>query len=495
MKKRAEVLSFFLRKNGCMVDELTVYEKFIRHSMPHSLRCISDILDSLSVAHHITQGIHPPADTNKRVALFFPENEQPLWIPSRTGKTSPPHSRDNVFFSIELEDVAERKWLGETLIRHLAWQIGEKGLMRIVALGMLFCLLYLFFLHHYSFREMGICTVLFLGWWLSGIIVNKSWSNLESTKGICHVSGQDICTAISKSKAAYLFGLFPLGEISLTFYCTLLLSILLCPSNDAIWALIAYASLLSFPFIVYSAKWQIKIRKLCPICAGIIILLICQALFSLPYLKVDESVSSIIPLTISLGIIAFHMAVLFILIGNKLRRYTSNAPLREKHENLLFRNDIFQYLLNKSPKKIGDDKFVFQTVNNGVKEFAHRLTLVLNPTCHHCHKLISALHECEDSFRIDIIWVSPSRQSLIQSTWLLDIFIKTKHNALQTTVEAWQQGILPPKDWVPDPQTTSIIRQHNGFATRLNIRHTPSVFIDGKELPDIYNIQDIPFLF
>lgn len=97
MKKRAEVLSFFLRMNGCMVDELTVYEKFIRHSMPHSLRCISDILDSLSIAHHITQGIHPPADTNKRVALFFPENEQPLWIPSRTGKTSPPHSRDTVY--------------------------------------------------------------------------------------------------------------------------------------------------------------------------------------------------------------------------------------------------------------------------------------------------------------------------------------------------------------------------------------------------------------
>jgi len=42
---------------------------------------------------------------------------------------------------------------------------------------------------------------------------------------------------------------------------------------------------------------------------------------------------------------------------------------------------------------------------------------------------------------------------------------------------------------------TSITRQQNGFATRFNIKHTPTVFIDGKELPDIYDIQDIPFLF
>ena len=54
MEKRIELLTTFMMMNGWATDEISIQQLFIRHALPHSLRCISDVLDAYGIRHQIT---------------------------------------------------------------------------------------------------------------------------------------------------------------------------------------------------------------------------------------------------------------------------------------------------------------------------------------------------------------------------------------------------------------------------------------------------------
>ncbi|MDO4827129.1 MAG: vitamin K epoxide reductase family protein [Bacteroidia bacterium] len=480
--------------NGWMADEIAVQQQFILHPMPNSLRCVSDVLDYFGIEHRISRANSiSPDEITKETALFIPQLSQPLIL----GENVEGHySREDYADIYEIRittGTAKRRNIG-SFIRHLIWKLDEWVIVGLIITTLFLALLSVAWMNRLSTFDALFALTLFTGWLFSGLAVYKSAFNKSASKGLCYLSGQDSCSKLLGSNGAKLFGLIPLGTLALIYYCILLTTFVLMPTNIGTRVVIGCASILALPMIVYSIYLQLKLRRFCPICTGIDISLSVQILFSLRIVTTLPDYSTILNAVFftSLSFAACLFAA--ILMDRRKKWLMENNTLRIKHENLLYRTDIFPFLIGKQPLLIKDSDIDFITLSNKASEYEHTLVVVLNPLCFHCRQIVKSIQSLED-FRINIILASPTEEAIILSSWLIKLYTEKKDDAFTKTIEGWWDGEEPPEDWAPGKEISSIAYRHNAFVIDHGINKTPFVLYDGKELPDIYDYNDLNYLY
>ena len=492
MEKRIELLTTFMMMNGWATDEISIQQLFIRHALPHSLRCISDVLDAYGIRHQITHRKgRLPINATRNVALFVPAYSQPFLLFNQLKiKTESPLDEQDIYEIKISEGPGHRRPL-ESIIRHAVWKYSHGRIAGLIlacmSLGALFSILY----NRLPANYLTLGLVLLIGWGLSGLTVKKEFIQKEASKGLCHISGKDTCLELIRSKEAKLFGVMPLGILSFTYYSFLLFAFLMRPDN-AMCVVIGYAALLTLPMIAYSVFWQTKYRKICPICIGIDLSLFFQLLLTLRFIRTSALLSEILVVALPLSLFFFASLQAFILQERHKVQSLFKDALRSKHENLLSRPEIFQFLIEQEPLLVNGD-LDFTIKNKKEKAYEHHLIFVLNPHCEHCRKLIPAF-EYLNNCRIDIIWASPTKESFILSSWLIKRYQETEKDAFQITIKHWREGEKPQTGWIPEKQAAHLATLHHSFVLEHGVLGTPYVLIDGKELPDIYDYNDLLYL-
>jgi protein-disulfide isomerase len=142
----------------------------------------------------------------------------------------------------------------------------------------------------------------------------------------------------------------------------------------------------------------------------------------------------------------------------------------------------------------------------GNREAKNIITIVSNPYCEPCsqtHKTLDQWLSIRDDIRLQIIF-SAFNQEKDAVTTVASHFISLKSKnddqSLKRALNDWfEQKHKNYERWAEeypvneDIPTFEILEKHKEWCEMTNVKMTPTIFINGRKLPKVYQIEDIKY--
>lgn len=315
------------------------------------------------------------------------------------------------------------------------------------------------------------------------------------------------CTAILSGKRAKVFKWLSWSEIGFFYYVGSLLSLLFYGSYFSyLFSVLAWINVLAFPFIVYSIYYQwIVAKQWCLLCLAI------QVLLGLGGINVISS-GFLFPFPqLSVSLVGY-MILLYLLpafLWYSIKPYILNLQefknVKQQYLRTKFDTKIFESLLMKQPPIVKAVDGIGIELGNPTAK--NTLIKVCNPYCGPCskaHPKIEKLLQGNVDLKVKIIFnvsdndldsaVKPVRH-------LLAIAEKGNDVKLHKALDDWY---LPNrKDYeafaTKYPMNGELLQQRvkislmEEWCASVGIKFTPTIFLNGYQLPNSYNIDDLEY--
>jgi hypothetical protein len=490
MKHIFDTLYCFAKTNGYRVDGLTLSTLYQEHPMPGSLRCISDILDDVSIPHMVYSS-KPGNDIAWQTGLVFEQRDHDF-ILSCVKRNDIIEYKDNPsvvrYWIIPISNADTRNNGIRFFFRHCHWIIRSKGKMLLA----FFAIVLLTILGKDSLQE-GVQlrrVLLGLGVFLSWLAVEKEVEGLPELDRFCRSKGKDSCKEAIHSSANLFFGVVSLGKLSL---CYFLVRFIISLMTDYLWSSLSEKLLviMTLPVICYSVIWQLRHQNLCWICSSIDIIIITEYVLMAVFPAVDNSVIVEQILWFVVGFCVILPIIDLIYSPINLRQQVETMKRQKAH--LLAHDDFIWAGIHQETCSILDEEITFPTLNNQVKSAEHRLLLCINPSCVYCRSVIKALLSITQT-RIDIVFAPTDDKSHLIARDLLAF----SQSAEFCWEEALNYLLLRKGSFVPKSQSENndwgLVENHKCFMKTKQIKSTPALFVDGRCWPDFLAPEDIRFV-
>jgi len=328
------------------------------------------------------------------------------------------------------------------------------------------------------------------------LILHEFEVRLSLTEKLCHLNKATNCNTVLNDKAAKIFGCFGWADAGFVYFTGCLLFLLLGSRVDD-YSLMAILSALSLPYPVFSIYYQgIVLKKWCPMCLGVQIILIIEFILLLPMfsnLKFSfNSLSNLILTFLIIGII-YTLVILFI------RERTSYEIHYYKY--LGFKKNpivLKTLLLNQLHYDINVDE---RSLFFGEKDAPLIVTAFLSLQCSHCARAFEKIKEMiksEIKVGINVILITQDEKILNA----LYHFHKSKRDdeALALldqwyNMESFSRSKLSENLCIPEVLDVSeeVNNQNLILYKSCNVIGTPTFFINGYQLSGQYDIDDIKY--
>lgn len=354
------------------------------------------------------------------------------------------------------------------------------------------------------FAKLAGCVVTGLLLWFE---VDKSNPVLQQ---ICSGNKNTNCTAVLSSKGGKLFSWLSWSEVGFFYFSGSFLYLLLSaysllPTLSAL----SWLNLLALPYTVFSVYYQWRIAKQwCPLCLAVQALLLTEFAiayfgywYASTYQPINLSTYQLLPLLAS-----FSLPVLFWIAAKKaFRSAHAGKQYNKELSKLKYNKEIFTGLLQKQKAITSSTKGLGITLGN--PEAKHTIVKVCNPYCGPCakaHKVIDELLEGGE-LNVQIIFMvadgEGDKAKVVKH--LLAIYEKRDESMLKRALDDWYNA--EKKDYAAFHSKYPFEAEElNQYGQRLDamkqwcletsIAFTPSVFIDGCQMPDVYRIEDLKHL-
>jgi hypothetical protein len=182
-----------------------------------------------------------------------------------------------------------------------------------------------------------------------------------------------------------------------------------------------------------------------------------------------------------------------------LQKSQQVAPLKNDLKRFKNNPNLFLSLLQKQEEM----PFVHQNMNTiivGNPNAEHTLTMVTNPFCQPCaktHKIVEELLFTNENLNCQVIFSASNhkddKRGIVART-ILSLPKNQQADALhqwyeneERNIEKWhtQLGIIENK------KTENIIEEHKTFCEVAKIEGTPTLYLDGFKLPELYRLADL----
>jgi protein-disulfide isomerase/uncharacterized membrane protein len=325
------------------------------------------------------------------------------------------------------------------------------------------------------------------------------------------------CNDVLESPAAKLFGIISWSEVGFVFFAGNLLCLLFVPQ---VKDLMFWINISSLPYTVWSIYYQGKIAKQwCVFCLSIQALLwLCFItllttgisftllnLLNIPYIDLLKSIS-----LFTLPIMGLWFVVPFIKRAHLL------SPVLQELNKIKANEEIFDAVL-KTQKKVEIDESV-KSIVFGNPEASFVITMVTNPLCGPCarmhHKLEALLIQYSDFLRLNIIYAVGNFKS--EDSEATKQFVEKRNQAIRVLsgvylkygmeistyiYKEWYDGAKNDigsfiNKYPVDSESTQveeIMSHHNEWCQMVNIEGTPTIYINGFELPNWYKVEDLKY--
>lgn len=353
-----------------------------------------------------------------------------------------------------------------------------------------------------------------LGLLLAGTVVSTAliWYDVDKNnpllKRVCTNLAKSDCNAVLTSKGAKVFGWLSWSEVGLFYFAGGLLTMVLAGGNAwAVAGVVGWLNVLALPYTLFSLYYQGQIAKQwCALC------LVVQAILVLGGLTVATS-GLLWPLP-SLGyadaaiIILLYAITPLIWYSLKpilLRMQESKSNYRQ-YLRLKFNSELFSTLL-KNQKKI-NSPLRDLGITLGNPNASNTLVKVCSTYCGPCskaHPEIEKLLEANDDLQVRIIFLAPHPEVNTAANPIRHLLAIAEQHDTHKLQQALNDWYLPnDKDYerfaAQYPLNGELQRQQehvvamNSWCEAESIMATPTIFLNGYQLPSSHTIEDLHYL-
>jgi len=328
-------------------------------------------------------------------------------------------------------------------------------------------------------------------------------------KNFCTVGKQTNCDAVLNSKASKIMGM-SWGEAGF-FYFTSTTLFLLLPfaSLTAKFIWLAVANALAAPYILFSVYYQWRVAKQwCPLCLMVLAVLALEFSWSIFNFWNDPT----LPATDATIILAVLLAVMipmaaWFAVKPSLISLKENSGYKTAYKRLLYSPEIFNGLLQQQKPIAEGYNELGITIGNS--NAANTIVKVCNPYCGWCAKAHPELDEIlnhTDNVKLKIIFTSTNDEADRAGKVVRHLLAIGATGDAKLTRQALDDWYLAPKrDYeifaAKYPMNGELKNQYtkidamSGWCKEAGIMHTPTIFINGKLLPESYKVEELKYIF
>lgn len=501
------LLHLFLTRIGIRCDILRIREMYSRHPLPHSLRSLSDTLDALQVSNMVCrlefrqlfeiEGPFIVVAGNGEYPFYLVERldkkQQTIMLRTASGKSAVLSFEqfgsvwDGTVLMAEKSDKTKEEPL---LLYHI-----KQGLAFVERTagywltGLFALLLGIVILRTPELTDLRYI-VKIIGVTVSLAVILKTSFDPHFAQRFCRLGKHSDCNEVFRSAGAKMFGWVSLGELSLVYFTASLVWGIFVAANPA--AVFPWLDMLALLFVGYSFAWQIYHRRWCPLCLAIDAVLIVDFVLEIAIERKLQSGSFYLDcLTFGLMFTVGVLALRWLIVS--LERTQGAELLHYKHERLLGSPEAFWYLLAQQPMNAVESQTAMP-INNGA-DTEHTLTVVMNPSCPRCAKVHRVLRELE-GYRIELIFVvnDGDKHSHDAALWLISVSLERGWEETDRMIAEWYEHHELPTKASIHPDAEEILNKHMKYCRETGISGTPTILVDNRRLPDLYDTTDLKYL-
>lgn len=329
-------------------------------------------------------------------------------------------------------------------------------------------------------------------------------------KQICSTGAKTNCAAILNSKQSKLFNTFSWSEIGFIYFLGGFFSILMLQS--AAIPVLVCLNVLALPYTFFSVYYQWKVAKQwCVLCLTVQALLLTEflaILFTNSFISSISTIQETITINLILQLITIFLLpilIWFILKPNLVKAKESKQNMRSLMR-LKFDSKVFNALLAKQ-KQIKENSQGLG-IHIGNPNAINTIIKVCNPYCGPCataHPEIEAILEANPNVKAQIIFTASNTVEDRRAKPVKHLLaIAAQNNEAQTkqALDDWylakeknyeQFAFKYPLNGELEQQGVEVEKM-NEWCKNTEINFTPTIFINGYQMPDMYSIKDLKYL-
>jgi uncharacterized membrane protein len=326
---------------------------------------------------------------------------------------------------------------------------------------------------------------------------------------ICNVGKKINCSAILNSKGSKIFGI-SWSSLGLSYFMGILLILLVSGGllDMSTFYLLGWVQVPVLSYIFYSIYYQWRIvKQWCILCLVIQAVLLLQFIMFLLMGIYNANTLSLIPLDIYFAVISSFL-ITFVMINSlmpALEKAKENKSKTTTLQRLKHNTQIFEALLEKQ-KFIGNsgDGLGIMKGNPNAK---NKIVKVCNPYCGPCaqaHKALEELLQNNPEIGIQIIFTAFDTETDRKAPPVKHLLAISEMGDEKLTHQALNDWYLAEKkDYdlfaLKYPLNSELQKQGEKvkamreWCNNVNITFTPTFFINGFQLPEIYTIDDLKY--
>lgn len=310
------------------------------------------------------------------------------------------------------------------------------------------------------------------------------------------------CNAVLQSKYASLFkGNLSLGLLGFSYFFATFLYMVLYNFSGTAMALLAFMSTATIPVVAISLYYQAAVIKqwckFCMIIQGVLLTEIGIAFLSGFYNTIIDIKS--LPLFFALLLIPISI---WKLIKPLIEQQKETNIYKRGLKKIKANPFVLESLLSKSKKITHNPKGLGISINN--ENAKYHIIKVCNPYCGPCAKAHPILEELVDNgiINLQILFSVTNNEKDYRAKpvrHFLALDNKNNKEKTQMALDKWYRAENKdykafakqfPLNGEMDKQNTKI-EAMNKWCKAEKITHTPTIFINGYELPKEYSIEDL----
>jgi len=388
--------------------------------------------------------------------------------------------------------------------------------VRLPLLGGIALLLIIYFFILRASTPFGAIASLLLMTKFIGCVVSSLllWFEVDKAspvlKQICTAGNKTNCTAVLNSKGSKVFNWLSWSEAGFFYFAGSFLSLLLSIGfPNVTLAVLTCLSMLAFPYTFFSIYYQWRIvKQWCPLCLVVQMVIVTEAIIGyFGYWRVASN-----PLIVWGGsqllffLAVFSLPVLFWIASKKAFLSLERAKLLKKElHKLKYNKEIFTALLPRQKHISHPTEGLGITLGNPAAK--HTIVKVCNPFCGPCAKAHQTLDELLDNgqIKVKVIFMAADGEGdkAMVVKHLLHLSEKGDEALLRRAMDDWYNA--PQKDYAVFQHMYPVEREQlkrygqqveamKNWCLESSISFTPTIFINGYQMPDNYKIEDLMHL-
>ncbi|WP_425883308.1 vitamin K epoxide reductase family protein [Parabacteroides sp. ASD2025] len=333
--------------------------------------------------------------------------------------------------------------------------------------------------------------------------INRHELHLEDrfTENICKMGKNIDCNAVLSSKSSMLFGKISLGEIGLSYFLATTLMLFILPiivDKESYLNSLYIIAICSLPYTLYSLIYQkFVIHKWCPFCLVAISMM--WGLFISYNLMLTRaffvSYKTLLLLCfIYINVFAFVMLVRSIFEERMLNLDIKIKSMRFKRNSQIF--EIVYRLQNNYLMNFSVDDICFGNLNSNCV-----LTTVISESCKHCKSLVELLINIIENKNFNIKWnirfycMNYNLDKCTVFKAIIAEYMKDKCRAFYL-LKMWcmNEKLNIYNVTIDDAISSNLFEKHFKWIRENRVDFVPSIFINNKKFPSVYNFKDLPLL-